>query len=202
MDLGKPLVRFVPITLKEKCKYPVLYEKLPNFCFFCGLIGHEVMECGDGVHNKEDCGWGNWLVVNYASNGSASVGRGGRTGGRGRGRGPGRGSSGFYEHENDDMEIYQEENAGSMRVSAGPRKRLVNDEGIVNGEGSLSATRRVASTVQMIENGVSDQVMNVPVSTPQKFQNKKRQKKDGKDDGDFEANTESATSFEGDRRTQ
>lgn len=31
LDVNKPLVRFVPITLKESVKYGVYYEKLPNF---------------------------------------------------------------------------------------------------------------------------------------------------------------------------
>jgi hypothetical protein len=60
-DLKKPLGRVVPITLKESMKYLVQYEKLPSFCFFCGCMGHEVTKCGDGVHPKESCGWGEWL---------------------------------------------------------------------------------------------------------------------------------------------
>ena len=34
LELSKPLVRVVPITLKERMKYLVQYEKLPSFCFF------------------------------------------------------------------------------------------------------------------------------------------------------------------------
>ena len=37
VDVNEPLVRFVPITLKEHKKYSVFYEKLPDFCFACGL---------------------------------------------------------------------------------------------------------------------------------------------------------------------
>ncbi|KAM0907655.1 hypothetical protein ACQ4PT_015966 [Festuca glaucescens] len=59
--LSKPLVRLVPITLKERKVYPVQYEKLLDFCNFCGMIGHIVTECGDGVHAKEECQWGEWL---------------------------------------------------------------------------------------------------------------------------------------------
>jgi hypothetical protein len=51
LDLDKLLVRVVPITLKERMKYLVQYEKLPSFCFFCGCMDHEVTECGDGVHS-------------------------------------------------------------------------------------------------------------------------------------------------------
>lgn len=46
IDVQKPIVRFVPITLKERKKYLVYYEKLPNLCFFCGRLGHVVEECG------------------------------------------------------------------------------------------------------------------------------------------------------------
>ena len=65
LDLRKPLVRVVPITLKERMKYLVQYEKLPSFCFFCGCLGHEVSECGDGIHPKESCDWGDWLRVPF-----------------------------------------------------------------------------------------------------------------------------------------
>ena len=37
VDVNEPLVRFVPITLKEHKKYSVFNEKLPDFCFACGL---------------------------------------------------------------------------------------------------------------------------------------------------------------------
>lgn len=79
LNIGKPLVQVVTITLKEKRKYLVQYEKLPTFCHYCGLIGHDVMECGDGLHKKDECEWGDWLLVNY---GLAAGGRGdGREGG-------------------------------------------------------------------------------------------------------------------------
>jgi len=61
LDLDKPLVRVVLITIKERMKYLVQYEKLPSFCFFCGCMGHEVTECRDGVHSKARCQWGDWL---------------------------------------------------------------------------------------------------------------------------------------------
>ena len=51
--LSKPLVQMVPITLKERMTYLVQYEKLPTFCFHCCLVGHEVTDCGDGVHRRE-----------------------------------------------------------------------------------------------------------------------------------------------------
>nr|XP_040256562.1 uncharacterized protein LOC120974198 [Aegilops tauschii subsp. strangulata] len=50
LKLDAPLVRFVPLTLKESKRCPVDYDKLPDFCDFCGLMGHVVIECGDGIH--------------------------------------------------------------------------------------------------------------------------------------------------------
>ena len=42
LDVNKPLVRFVPINLRESKRYPVTYEKLLDFCYHCGLMGHIV----------------------------------------------------------------------------------------------------------------------------------------------------------------
>ena len=55
LDLEKPLVRVVPITIKDSKRYLVQYEKLPVFCFVCGLMGHELTERGDGVHEINNC---------------------------------------------------------------------------------------------------------------------------------------------------
>lgn len=56
--LDTPLVRFVPLTLKESKKYPMEYEKLHDFCDFYGLMRHVVIECGDGIHSADECEWG------------------------------------------------------------------------------------------------------------------------------------------------
>lgn len=58
-------MRFAPFSLKESKKYPVEYEQLQDFCDFCGVIGHTVLECGDGIHKAKDCEWGDWLLVNF-----------------------------------------------------------------------------------------------------------------------------------------
>jgi hypothetical protein len=68
LDIYKPLVRFVPIDLKERKKYPVQYERIPYFCKFYGFIGHDVKECGDGVHEDDQCQWGDCLRVVFESN--------------------------------------------------------------------------------------------------------------------------------------
>jgi hypothetical protein len=60
-------------------------------------MGHELTECGDGVHEIRNCQRGDWLVVKFGSNnlgrraghGSGSIGGFGSRGrGRGRGLGP------------------------------------------------------------------------------------------------------------------
>ena len=58
--LSKPLVQMVPITLKERMTYLVQYEKLPTFCFHCGLVGHEVWK-------DQDVQEGGWigLILNF-----------------------------------------------------------------------------------------------------------------------------------------
>jgi len=112
LDLKKPLVRMVPIMLKERMKYLVQYEKLPSFCYFCGHIGHEVYECGDGIHPKETWGWGDWVRVSFASLGAGRDDRGGRgRGGRGRGRGAGfgRGVGGGDDLHEEDLPSDEEE---------------------------------------------------------------------------------------------
>lgn len=48
VDLSKPLLRYITI-FSEKRKttdvFDVKYEKLPNYCYSCGLIGHSSIEC-------------------------------------------------------------------------------------------------------------------------------------------------------------
>ncbi|KAM0888857.1 hypothetical protein ACQ4PT_028072 [Festuca glaucescens] len=129
LDVNKPLVRIVPITIKERKVYPVQYEKLPDFCDFCGLMGHIVTECGDGVHGKDQCQWGDWLEVIFEPNIPTGGGRG--TTGRfvfGRGRGvhvPGEPNI----SEATDMDWGTE---GSFSAGHGTRKRLIGVDGTVN----------------------------------------------------------------------
>jgi hypothetical protein len=113
LDLKKPLVRVVPIMLKERMKYLVQYEKLPSFCFYCGCLGHEVSECGDGVHPKESWDWGDWLRVPFTALVPVRDDRGGRGRGRGRGRGGSGGRGGGVDEELYDMEIPTDNDEGA-----------------------------------------------------------------------------------------
>ena len=109
LNLRKPLIRVVPITLKERMMCLVQYEKLPSFCFFCGCMGHEVSECGDGRHPAEKCEWGDWLRVPFMAMSVIRDDRGARGRGRGRGQGRGAGRGSGVEDAFEDMDIIVEE---------------------------------------------------------------------------------------------
>ncbi|XP_074299289.1 uncharacterized protein LOC141630356 [Silene latifolia] len=41
--------------------FDVKYERLPTFCYGCGLIGHGEKDCDDGPYEEEDLKFGEWL---------------------------------------------------------------------------------------------------------------------------------------------
>ena len=48
IDITKPLQKMVFLELEDEddeVELPVLYERLPDFCFCCGIIGHQFKEC-------------------------------------------------------------------------------------------------------------------------------------------------------------
>lgn len=107
--LARPFVRVVPISLTEKKKYLVQHEKLPTFCYVCGHIGHELTECGDGVHVEKKCQWGSWLMVQFPTTGrNQNRGEGLRGGTLSRGWGRGRGRP--WTREDDEMDYDVEQN--------------------------------------------------------------------------------------------
>lgn len=186
LDLSKPLVRVVLITIKERIKCMVQYEMLLNFCFFCGRIGHEVTEYGDGVHPKESCQWADWMRVPFSRMGTFREDHGG---GRGRGRGRGRGHGGG---RGSGMDIGDED----MRNSFDDEEDLtyLANKGIEPGGGG-----RVAKQVNLLE---TPPQANSSVS-PLKEQEKKRPRREGGGEEDSATATiRSALSFEGSDRTQ
>ncbi|XBH72903.1 hypothetical protein VPH35_100106 [Triticum aestivum] len=198
VDVNSPLVRFVPITLKEYKRYSVYYEKLPDFCFACGKMGHVADECGDGIHDPNSFEWGEWLLWEpEVPTAQGSRGRGwdaGRGDRRGRvGRGPmggrGRGDPG----------------AGGDGVGGlgerGARKRLVEADGSLNVRGQQlnHLAGRVAGTVMMIEGGSQAASTSAVISTPEKDPIVKRRRQDG-EEGVLVDQTREAASLEEGRR--
>ena len=50
MDITKPLKRCVRLSVDdtgEVITAILLYERLPEFCYVCGLIGHGLRDCPD-----------------------------------------------------------------------------------------------------------------------------------------------------------
>lgn len=68
IDISRPLRRGVKIILNDALGgswIPVQYERLPNFCFYCGIIGHLVKDCGKVLSiDRSICSsfnYGEWL---------------------------------------------------------------------------------------------------------------------------------------------
>jgi hypothetical protein len=167
-------------------------------------MGHEVLECGDGVHEEDQCQWGDWLKVVFEPSIPMEGGRGrgnqGGFGGWGRGRGRNPGDANDF--ESSDMDIAPDDVEGGRVI----RKRLIGSEGILKGsEGALvnvpPNSGRVAEQVNLLEFGKGAMSDDGLISTPQKVQAPKRQKKlvNGVKIDDMMG---SATSSEEDRREQ
>ncbi|KAM0835334.1 hypothetical protein ACQ4PT_062994 [Festuca glaucescens] len=54
IPIDKPLRRWVTTTKnKSECRFNLQYEKLPFYCFSCGLIGHGELECSDPAYRDD-----------------------------------------------------------------------------------------------------------------------------------------------------
>ncbi|CAL1405530.1 unnamed protein product [Linum trigynum] len=61
-NVTKPLRRGVLLANgKENIWYKVVYEKLPNFCYNCGILGHLRKNCKEEIVLEEEMQYGNWL---------------------------------------------------------------------------------------------------------------------------------------------
>ncbi|KAI8005551.1 hypothetical protein LOK49_LG07G03173 [Camellia lanceoleosa] len=68
INIAKPLRRGLKLTLsgRESVWVTLTSEKLPNFCFHCGLLGHSVRDCANKIlGGEEEVGaplqYGTWL---------------------------------------------------------------------------------------------------------------------------------------------
>lgn len=88
IDITKPLLQFMFIEGPNSQKIQVVigYERLPNFCYFCGLLGHLLKDCHDcldipgneiqfGMINyRMEIGWGlPWSRITGLSKGACFV---------------------------------------------------------------------------------------------------------------------------------
>ncbi|KAK1695441.1 hypothetical protein QYE76_012138 [Lolium multiflorum] len=65
LDTRKSLTRFVSLKPEGEAQVimRVKYEKIPRFCYVCGLMGHGKEECGTGEHSPSKEAYGSWLLV-------------------------------------------------------------------------------------------------------------------------------------------
>lgn len=63
VNITKPLKKVVYLQSEgDKIPLPVLYEKLPDFCFCCAHIGHQFRECVNYEGQpKEELRYGTWM---------------------------------------------------------------------------------------------------------------------------------------------
>ena len=65
VDISKPLAIgfWVPRNMKDDIWSEVRYERIPSFCYRCGIIGHDKKLCTLNVSSDddEDCEFGSWL---------------------------------------------------------------------------------------------------------------------------------------------
>ncbi|MBA0575596.1 hypothetical protein Golob_025377, partial [Gossypium lobatum] len=69
IDINKPLRRVVHYIDHEGEEFvcAIRYDKLPRFCYICGLIGHTAQKCNEQIINNESQDnifqYGDWLRV-------------------------------------------------------------------------------------------------------------------------------------------
>ncbi|KAH9754526.1 hypothetical protein KPL71_015466 [Citrus sinensis] len=70
VDIMQPLkkILFIEVEGKKKIPMAMVYERLPDFCFCCGILGHQFRECLKYQGQpKENLPYGSWLRAKTAA---------------------------------------------------------------------------------------------------------------------------------------
>jgi hypothetical protein len=193
LHIDKKLIRFVPLTKdKKKEWYQIKYEKLPTFCFQCGLIGHWHEECGAGEHDPSKFEWGDFILADSVRglNRGRGSGRGfepGRGGGRGSefGRAPFMGRGRGREGVNSTLDITKpradDEKGRSEDTDMEVdwlRKRRVNSDGQNSNPNVLAITGNTTTVANMVGIFDGEAEKGSVEGTPGKVQVQKRSRTD------------------------
>ncbi|KAK1589173.1 hypothetical protein Q3G72_031192 [Acer saccharum] len=82
----KPLKRGLRVAFgkgEEVCNVMVCYERLPNFCYYCGLLGHLIRDCpanDKGLIDDKELRFGSWLRAYLPVHSKGKWGRNSNTG--------------------------------------------------------------------------------------------------------------------------
>ncbi|KAM0884186.1 hypothetical protein ACQ4PT_031138 [Festuca glaucescens] len=199
LDVQKPLKNHVSMIRANKRQIFLI----PDWCAFCGMIGHLYTEHGDGIHPPSS-------LVFKDLKAAWSMRSPGRGRGRGRGLGPGHGQGrGAKEYVEEDENILSDFNGGKTHIPEDMDTDQNKKRGLSIGDPSVegnklaltnTASQNVGVLVNQFQSG--NGVPSVPPSPPMKRDPKRVRKADEKEDDDKSIDLNLAGSNEGRRPGQ
>ncbi|KAM0893895.1 hypothetical protein ACQ4PT_024803 [Festuca glaucescens] len=196
IDVRKQLKAAVSIIRDgQRVLFLVKYERIPDWCAVCGMLGHLYKEHGDGIHDESTLFFKD-LKADYVWRPSSHPGRGRGRGGSFGSFGPGRGGRG--RGTDSSLVNFVEENTKDSDMDDAELNRKRGAAGVAGSGGPASGT--VASIAGALEK--SESINNGPPSPPVKRDPKRSKMGDVGEENSANANLISATSGTGVDRTQ